>query len=249
MAPRSRYKRLLAAGSASLALVTAGVALAAPAEAATGRIGRTYTLNVRSAPQVSASIVSVIPRGGSLNLTCYVRGATVQGPWGASNIWDRVDLGGGRVGYAADALVITGSSAPIVPACGSAPSAPAPQPPASSGSREARALAWAQSQVGSRGWGSWCQKFVGTAYPGSRSFGSAIEAYRWQAANGRIHRDQNPPAGAIVYYSSPRWDAGYGHVAIATGDGHVITTLEAGQPVSVKALTWPPGFLGWAYAP
>ena len=245
MFTKTRFKRVLAAGAVTVALAAGGAVFAAPADAATGRLGKTYSLNVRSAPQLSASVVGTIPKGGSVNLLCYVRGANVQGPWEASNIWDRVDLGGGRIGYAADAFVITGSATPIVPAC----DAPAPVPAPSGGSREAKAVAYAKSMIGNTSLGGWCEVFAARAFGNSFTFPSAIANYRWQAARGRIHPDKNAPAGALVYYSSQRWDGGYGHVAVSIGNGQVITTLEAGQPISVKSITWPPGFLGWAYAP
>ncbi|MBT8162587.1 SH3 domain-containing protein [Arthrobacter sp. GN70] len=244
MFTKARFKRVLAFGVVSAALIAASAAFAAPADAATGRLGRTYSLNVRSAPQLSASVVGTIPKGGSVTLLCYVRGANVQGPWEASNVWDRVDLGGGRTGYAADAFVITGSATPIVPPCDAAP-APAP----TGGSREAKAVAYARSMIGNTSLGGWCEVFAARAYGNSFFFTNAISNYRWQAARGRIHADKNAPAGALVYYSSPRWDAGNGHVAISNGNGQVITTLELGQPISVKSISWPPGFLGWAYAP
>ncbi|MEZ2388366.1 SH3 domain-containing protein [bacterium RCC_150] len=243
MVSKTRFRRALAAGAVSAALLAGGAVFAAPADAATGRLGKTYSLNVRSAPQLSASVVGTIPKGGSVTLLCYVRGANVQGPWEASNIWDRVDLGGGRIGYAADAFVITGSATPIVPPCDP------PAPAQSGGSREAKAVAYARSMIGNTSLGGWCEVFAARAYGNSFSFPNAISNYRWQAARGRIHTDKNPPAGALVYYSSPRWDAGNGHVAISNGNGQVITTLEPGQPISVKSITWPPGYLGWAYAP
>lgn len=243
MFTKARFKRVLVFGVVSVALAGASAAFAAPADAATGRLGRTYSLNVRSAPQLSASVVGTIPKGGSVTLLCYVHGANVQGPWEASNIWDRVDLGGGRTGYAADAFVITGSATPIVPPCDAPPAAP------SGGSREANAVAYAKSMIGNSSLGGLCEAFAERAFGGSFRFPNAISDYRWQAARGRIHTDKNAPAGALVYYSSPRWDAGNGHVAVSIGNGQVITTLGPGQPISVKGITWPPGFIGWAYAP
>ncbi|WP_284990853.1 SH3 domain-containing protein [Arthrobacter sp. efr-133-TYG-120] len=245
MFTKTRFKRVLAAGAITVALAAGSAVFAAPADAATGRLGKSYSLNVRSSPQVSASVVGTIPKGGSVNLLCYVRGANVQGPWGASNIWDRVDLGGGRIGYAADAFVITGSANPIVPPCDQ----PAPAPSPSGGSREARAVAYAHSMIGNKSLGGLCEVFAARAFGNSFTFPNAISNYRWQATRGRIHTDKNAPAGALVYYSSPRWDAGNGHVAVSIGNGQVITTLEPGQPISVKNITWPPGYLGWAYAP
>jgi uncharacterized protein YraI len=247
MMAKTRSKRVRAAGAVALALTAGGAVLAAPADAATGRLGRTYSLNVRSAAQQSASLVGTIPKGGSVTILCYVHGTNFQGPWEARNIWDRVHLGGGRTGYAADAFVITGSATPIVPQCDTPKPAPAPAP--SGGSRETKAVAYAKSMVGNTSLGGLCEVFAERAFGSSFTFGNAIADDRSQAAKGRIHTDKNAPAGVLVYYSSPRWDQGNGHVAVSIGNSQVVTTLGIGQPISVKAITWPPGYLGWAYAP
>lgn len=248
MSIRTRYKQLLAACALTVGLALAGVAFTAPAaEAATGRNGAGGSLNVRSGPQVTSSILGSIPRGATITLVCYVPGGKVQGPWGASTLWDRIDLGGGRSGYVADALVITGSMAPIVPSCDA--QKPSPQPPApSGGSREAKALASAKSMLGNTSMGGLCEAFVEKAYGKTFRFANAIGHYQWQNARGRIHKDRNAPAGALVFYSS-KWDSGNGHVAISEGNGKVVTTVWPGQPIVERDLGWLPGYLGWSYAP
>ena len=128
---------------------------------------------------------------------------------------------------------------------------PALAPRPASTSRESRAVAWANSQVGSNAYGFACQRFVEHAYGTSGRFGSAIQAFNTLRARGQMrYTKTNIPAGALVFSSNPRLDLGYGHVMIARGNGTFVSGGANGP--SVKTFTTPnPGstFLGWAPAP
>ena len=120
-----------------------------------------------------------------------------------------------------------------------------------------QAAAWAISVANSsnpawssrynRPWSGYCEAFVSQAEGYLVGFDSALAAYRWQLAQGRIHTDSNPPAGALVYYKG----GAYGHVAISIGNGQEVGTLgHAGERLPVQQyavrgfITAP--FLGWA---
>jgi hypothetical protein len=96
-------------------------------------------------------------------------------------------------------------------------------------------------------WSGYCEAFVSEAEGYLVGFDSALAAYKWQLAQGRIHTDSNPPAGALVYYKG----GAYGHVAISIGNGQEVGTLgNAGEHLPVQQyavrgfITAP--FLGWA---
>lgn len=122
---------------------------------------------------------------------------------------------------------------------------------ADSGDREAQALDWARNQMASNPDNPvQCEAFVEQAYDHSFRYGSAIEAFNDLHAKGKIFADVNDiPAGALVFTSNPRFDAGYGHVMLSQGDG---TYLTANYVVAPKIRVVRLGrnqFLGWAYAP
>ena len=120
-----------------------------------------------------------------------------------------------------------------------------------------QAAKWAISVAGSanptwsahlhHSWSGYCEAFVSQAEGYAVEFDSALAGYKWQLAQGRIHTDSNPPAGALVYYKG----GAYGHVAISIGNGQEVGTLgNAGQHLPVQQyavrgfITAP--FLGWA---
>ena len=94
-------------------------------------------------------------------------------------------------------------------------------------------------------WSGWCEQFVEQAEGFAFQFPSAIAHYQWQADNGRIHGDADPPVGALVFYNNNQ----YGHVAVSIGGGQVIGTLGYdGDRLAVAQ--YPVGYilsyLGWA---
>jgi TP901 family phage tail tape measure protein len=83
-----------------------------------------------------------------------------------------------------------------------------------------KAIQWAQARIGDEGWYALCQKFVRMALGAGPGFPSAITA--WQGARYK-HGISNPnqvPAGVPVYWSGGK----YGHVALSTGGGRLIST-------------------------
>lgn len=117
---------MLAAGVA-VAAVAVPVALTAPDASAAGKTGTVNTngtglpLSVRSKANTSSSVVKQLKDGSKVTITCYVRGETVQGLWGPTDLWNKVEGGG----YVSDGFLITGSDDPVVPKCGGG-SDPAP---------------------------------------------------------------------------------------------------------------------------
>ncbi|EDS88188.1 LasA protease precursor [Burkholderia pseudomallei S13] len=70
-------------------------------------------VNLRSAPSLSASIVGTVANGAAVQLACYAYGDTVQGNWGATRLWYRLDSNR----WVSDGFVYTGSNDPVVSAC------------------------------------------------------------------------------------------------------------------------------------
>ncbi|MER6360906.1 hypothetical protein [Kitasatospora sp. NPDC001527] len=80
-------------------------------------------------PQVAWSdeLFTAFPYNTGLSISCWLSGPAVQGPWGTSTVWDKVELyewpGAGASGFTfrtlavPDAWVYTGSNDPVVPHC------------------------------------------------------------------------------------------------------------------------------------
>lgn len=117
---RSTRGKVLAVGVAVAAVATP-VALAVPDASAASKTGTVNTngtglpLSVRSKASTSGSVIKQLADGSKVTITCYVRGETVQGVWGATNLWNKVSGGG----YISDGFLYTGSDDPVVPKCGS----------------------------------------------------------------------------------------------------------------------------------
>lgn len=183
--------------------------------------------------------------GGFLN-SWYFNYHEVSGPLGFPTSDEYVWGAGTRIDFQHGSLIWDGPGG--IRLLGSAP--------APTTSRESKAADWAIAELHSpdpswsdefgRPWSGYCEGFVEVAFGTKGKIGSADAHYNWQAANGRIHTDANPPRGAVVFYS--------GHVGISLGDGTTISTQGYdGQRLNVwhHATT---GFLsnayrGWAYAP
>jgi TP901 family phage tail tape measure protein len=109
------------------------------------------------------------------------------------------------------------------------------------------AIDWAQAKIGEEGWYALCQKFVRMALGAGPGFPSAIAA--WKGAKFK-HGIANPtavPAGVPVY-----WGGGqYGHVALSTGAGRIISTdyPKTGRigtgTISSLTSAWHKPLLGW----
>jgi hypothetical protein len=202
-----------------------------------------------SAATLNSTQVGWYAKGSKLSLVCYTRGQSVKGyfsrwiPGGWDNIWYKVSDGY----WVADVDIDTGSNNPIAPAC-SAPPAP------SANAKADRAVAWANSMVGSMSYKNLCERFVENAYGTSGKYASAIAAYKALKAAGAIKTSTtNIPKGALVFSLDPKWDYGNGHVEISRGDGTFVSggaSTAYGNRSTVqiyKAL--PSGYLGWAMPP
>ncbi|HEX8272737.1 MAG TPA: peptidoglycan DD-metalloendopeptidase family protein [Longimicrobiaceae bacterium] len=95
--------------------------------AATGRIATGGPYNLRSGPGTNYGVVGTIAGGTQVTITCQAYGTTHTGPWGTTNLWDR--LSDGR--WITDAYVYTGTNGRAAPDCTT--STPTTPPPASSG--------------------------------------------------------------------------------------------------------------------
>lgn len=72
-------------------------------------------------------------------------------------------------------------------------------------------------------------------------------ATAWANAKNRHHGDRNPPRGAMVYWTGGA--SGYGHIAVALGNGKVRSTDSggSGKPATVD-IGWPEAHWGLPYA-
>ena len=89
---------------------------AAAASAHTVPVVSGYTVNVRTGPGTSYPAIGTVTGGQRVAIACTVRGQTVTGPYGATDVWDYIHL----EGYVSDAFLFTGQSGPVGPACGGA---------------------------------------------------------------------------------------------------------------------------------
>ncbi|MER6757983.1 N-acetylmuramoyl-L-alanine amidase [Micromonospora echinofusca] len=73
------------------------------------------SLNVRSGPGTGYSVVGSVADGTTVSIYCQAVGTTVTGPYGTTNVWDRI----GTNRYVSDAFVLTGHDGfiPGVPRC------------------------------------------------------------------------------------------------------------------------------------
>ncbi|MGN9766357.1 N-acetylmuramoyl-L-alanine amidase [Micromonospora sp. SD12] len=73
------------------------------------------SLNVRSGPGTGYSVVGSVADGAAVSIYCQAVGTTVTGPYGTTNVWDRI----GTNRYVSDAFVLTGHDGfiPGVPRC------------------------------------------------------------------------------------------------------------------------------------
>ncbi len=83
--------------------------------AATGTVNTEsgVSLNVRSGPSTSNSIVGSVADGATVSIQCQARGQSISGTYGTSNLWNRI--GSGR--FIPDAYTYTGSDGRVAPDC------------------------------------------------------------------------------------------------------------------------------------
>lgn len=136
----------------------------------------------------------------------------------------------------------------------------APQAPPV-GSREDRAVDWANGQLGSDAYNFRCGEFAANAYGRPHlGYNSALEFRNHLAELGQIHPDFDYPKGALVFSMSD-YDIqnGFhqGHVMISRGDDSFVSggaSQDFGTGHTVQlANSWNPSpgatYLGWAVAP
>lgn len=205
-------------------VAAAGLLLGAgTANAATG-YGPYYvlaspTLNERSAPSTSASIVGSLSYGSAVDITCQTSGSLVY----ASTVWDQLTNGRYVSDYFMSTPGIDGFSSNI-PRCGS----PIPPPPGAS---------WGQTVSYNEGGSGECtwwainefHAYTGV-YPDLTDSDNSGDAKYW--AGNAVYRhwtvSATPRVDSIAVF--PAWVNGagsYGHVAWVTAvSGDVITVSE-----------------------
>ena len=239
MSTRTLTRRAATALVAGIVSVVPVVGVASPAFAAgTGKVLASPCLNPRTGPSSAYGIIGCVPVNTSISIDCTVTGAAVSGPYGTTTLWDHTAYAG-KSGYVSDAWVYTGTANPVAPTC-------------ATGTREDRAVAWANSMVGSQSYNFLCELFAENAYGTSGRYYAAINAFSSLQAAGMMHYTSTGiPKGALVFSKSAA-DQGYGHVEISRGDGSFVSG-GMGNPTVQVTYTPVPGrggsFLGWSYAP
>ncbi len=71
----------------------------------------------RRGVSTSATVVRKFASGTGVKIVCQKSGQRVRGKFGISNIWDLIDIGGGRGVYVTDTYVYTGSDGRVAPTC------------------------------------------------------------------------------------------------------------------------------------
>jgi len=106
---------LCAALAGALCLILSSVA-----NAATGTIDHDgQPLTLADAPTTLANSNVTIADGNQVSIVCQSEGQTLSGDFGASSLWDLINVGG-VLRYAPDAFVNTGTNGFVAPICGSA---------------------------------------------------------------------------------------------------------------------------------
>lgn len=81
-----------------------------------GAVGRIETsgasVNVRAGAGTSFAVVGTVDDGESVRVVCQRRGGAVTGPFGRTDLWDKIGTG-----YVSDAYVYTGSDGRVAPDC------------------------------------------------------------------------------------------------------------------------------------
>jgi uncharacterized protein YraI len=236
---------ILAAGTAAASLTF----LAGSAAAATGTVHTSSgaSVNVRSAPHTSASIVGTKANGATVTITCQTHGDTVTGKYGTSDIWDKIGSGG----YISDTYVYTGSDGTVAPACGTTSTGCST---AGTGDPHtcAQAVTWAKNHITTSYHSDYyrrCDHIVGLAY-GFPASGSVTAYAHWQAIpSSKKHAgDRSVPAGGLAFFST----SSAGHVMISIGGGTFVSNDIHGNGTYTKTTIseieskWGAHYLGWA---
>ncbi|OBG82649.1 hypothetical protein A5699_05725 [Mycobacterium sp. E802] len=234
-------------------LLAVSTAVALPLAPATADAAATVKVRTQkmSAPNLNSAQNGWYDAGTKLTLVCSARGQAVKGYFsfnipngGWDNLWYKTSDGS----YVADVDIETGTLESVAGDCG-ATAAPAP---AANADRVGRALSWARNQMATNPNGTiQCFEFVEAAYGTKWPGATAMEFYNTLKNQGKIDTGTNPPAGALVFSSDPRFDRGMGHVMLSEGNGKFITANYYKAPkIREVPLTYPGNtYLGWAVAP
>ena len=236
---------VLGAGAA-LSLVTVFVG---SASAATGTVHTSSgaSVNVRSGPHTSSSIVGTKANGATVTISCQTHGDTVTGKYGTSNVWDKVGTG-----YISDTYVYTGSDGMVAPLCGSSTGGGCSISGTGDPHTCAQAVTWAKNHITTSYHSDYyrrCDHIVGLAY-GFPASGSVTAQAHWNAIPARFKHagDRSVPAGGLAFFST----SSSGHVMISIGSGTFVSNDIHGNGTYTKTTIheieskWGAHYLGWA---
>jgi hypothetical protein len=236
--------------AAAVPLGALALAATAGSAAAAGNYSTTAAVNVRQSAGTGGALIRTEPNGASFSLNCQVQNSTnING----NATWDNVSFSDGTVCYITDYFTTSpsfNSYAPGTSACNtSAPGVTAQMQNAANWAiAEKNSVDPTWSDHFGHPWSGYCEQFVEQAEGFAFRFPSATADYQWEANNGRIHTDTNPPVGALTFYDG---GGGLGHVAVSIGGGQEIGTLGyVGQRLRVSQYPvvgfLSNHYLGWA---
>ncbi|WP_166677832.1 M23 family metallopeptidase [Amycolatopsis arida] len=75
--------------------------------------GNYSSVNLRSGPGLSYDVVGTVSHGTVVRIACTARGDAVDGVWGRTDLWNKLDTGR----WISDGFLDTGSNDPVAPAC------------------------------------------------------------------------------------------------------------------------------------
>lgn len=233
------------------AVLASGLALAAPAQAATGTVHTSsgQPLTIRASASTSASAVGSVANGQSFTIDCQTHGTTVTGKYGTSSVWDHV---AGKGGYVSDTYVYTGSDGMVAPACGGGGTAGCSTAGTGDPKSCAQAVAWANAHIHTNYQAAYyrtCDHLVALAYGWSASGSSTAYVHWTQIPSPYKHAGSTSvPAGDLAFFSS----GGAGHVMVSIGGGQFVSNDIHGNGTYTKTTIaeiksrWGQTYLGWA---
>jgi hypothetical protein len=106
---------VIAVSLGALALLLAAPS-AAFAAGGTVQVGAGNCLNEREGPSNIYPSRGCLGDGTPVNIVCQIEGETIDGNWGPTDLWDRIDdpLNGP---FLSDGFVNTGTNGPVAPPC------------------------------------------------------------------------------------------------------------------------------------
>jgi surface antigen len=215
--------------AATILLPLAAATLPAAADAAAASYGPYLTLaspslNERSAPSTSASLVGSLPYHSTIYVTCQTSGSLVT----ASTVWDQLNNGAYISDYWTNTPAIDTFTAGI-PRCGT-PTTPPPSPSVATG----RTTSYNEGATGECTWWAINEFHAYTGrFPQLVAPGDNGNAMYWagNAAYNGWTVSTTPRADSIVVF--PAWTNGAGSV------GHVAwVTRVSGSTITVTEMNW-----------